>query len=122
MFLGTTDIFFIEQPTYSRRQAGPRRSRNIKKPRCRKYVGNAVAAEELLGGEHDPLLAGSYILWYRDLLSICRLLCSGRHACVLAQPIYNGRQTEIDSKAIVLALVCGSWSSCTRFLRSEAHR
>ena len=37
----------------------------------RKYVGNAVTAE-LLVGDHDPLQVGSYISRYRDLLSIRR--------------------------------------------------
>ena len=35
VLLGTTDIFFIGQPTYNRRHAGAFSSPSIKKPRCR---------------------------------------------------------------------------------------
>lgn len=40
----------------------------------------------MLGG-HDPLLEDSYVLWYRGLWSVCRVLCSSsRLACFLAKP------------------------------------
>ena len=64
---------------------------------------------------------------------ICPLLCSSRRACFLAQPTYfplghrhrtDGRQKWIPTLwySCRCSCRCGSWSSCTTFLRCEAHR
>ena len=92
VFLGTAGFFFIGQPTYNRRQAGACRSCSIKKPRRRKYVGDAVIVIALDENAFERCSQLACLLCVKLQLSWCE--CGERPQSAPAQTARFGSQTE----------------------------